>query len=73
MPKLSAYATVIVSRSCPSNEHPRVIMDLEAGVDIIKIFPGELFGPKLSKSILGPLPQALNDANKRRRFIRKRQ
>jgi len=35
-----------------------VIMDLEAGVDIIKIFPGELFGPKIIKSILGPLPQA---------------
>lgn len=35
-----------------------VILDLEAGVDIIKIFPGELFGPQIIKSIHGPLPQA---------------
>lgn len=35
-----------------------VIDCLEAGADIIKIFPGELFGPKIIKSIKGPLPQA---------------
>ena len=31
---------------------------MEAGADIIKIFPGELFGPAIIKAIKGPLPQA---------------
>ena len=31
---------------------------MEAGGDIIKIFPGNLFGPAIIKSIKGPLPQA---------------
>lgn len=31
---------------------------LEAGADILKVFPGELFGPKIIKSLKGPLPQA---------------
>lgn len=31
---------------------------MEAGGDIIKIFPGDLYGPKIIKSIRGPLPQA---------------
>jgi len=31
---------------------------LKSGADIIKIFPGELFGPKIIKAIAGPLPQA---------------
>ncbi|HHW06133.1 MAG TPA: bifunctional 2-keto-4-hydroxyglutarate aldolase/2-keto-3-deoxy-6-phosphogluconate aldolase [Clostridia bacterium] len=31
---------------------------LEAGADIIKIFPGNLFGPKIVKAFKGPLPQA---------------
>lgn len=31
---------------------------MEAGADIIKIFPGELFGPKIISAIKGPLPQA---------------
>lgn len=35
-----------------------VIAGMEAGADIIKVFPGELFGPKILKSIHGPLPQA---------------
>lgn len=35
-----------------------VIECMEAGADIVKIFPGELFGPKIIKSIKGPLPQA---------------
>ena len=30
---------------------------MEAGADIVKIFPGNLFGPKVIKSFLGPLPQ----------------
>ena len=35
-----------------------VVEAMEAGADIIKIFPGELFGPKIIKSILGPIPYA---------------
>ncbi len=31
---------------------------LEAGADIIKVFPGELYGPKIIKAIRGPLPYA---------------
>ncbi len=31
---------------------------LELGVDIIKLFPGELLGPKAIKAIRAPLPQA---------------
>jgi len=30
---------------------------MKAGADIIKIFPGELFGPKIIKAFRGPLPQ----------------
>ena len=35
-----------------------VVEAMEAGADIIKIFPGELFGPTFVKAIRGPLPQA---------------
>ncbi len=35
-----------------------VVEAMEAGADIVKVFPGELFGPKLVKSILGPVPYA---------------
>lgn len=35
-----------------------VIDCMEAGADIIKIFPAELFGPSIIKAIKGPLPQA---------------
>lgn len=31
---------------------------MELGIDIIKIFPGEAFGPKIIRAIKGPLPQA---------------
>jgi 2-dehydro-3-deoxyphosphogluconate aldolase/(4S)-4-hydroxy-2-oxoglutarate aldolase len=31
---------------------------MEAGGDVIKIFPGELFGPAIIKAIKGPLPHA---------------
>jgi 2-dehydro-3-deoxyphosphogluconate aldolase/(4S)-4-hydroxy-2-oxoglutarate aldolase len=31
---------------------------MQAGADIVKIFPGNLFGPKIIKAIHGPLPQA---------------
>ncbi len=35
-----------------------VVECMESGADIVKIFPGELFGPKIIKAIKGPLPQA---------------
>lgn len=35
-----------------------VIRVLESGADIVKLFPGELFGPKAIKAIHGPIPQA---------------
>lgn len=35
-----------------------VITAMEAGADIVKVFPGEAFGPKILKAIKGPLPQA---------------
>ena len=31
---------------------------MEAGADLVKIFPGELFGPAIIKAIKGPLPHA---------------
>ena len=31
---------------------------MEAGADILKIFPAELFGPKIIKAIKGPIPYA---------------
>ena len=34
-----------------------VVAGMEAGADIIKVFPGELFGPKILKSIHGPSPR----------------
>lgn len=35
-----------------------VVQGMEAGAEIIKVFPGELFGPKIIKSIKGPIPYA---------------
>lgn len=35
-----------------------VVEAMEAGADIIKIFPGEAFGPKIIKAIKGPIPYA---------------
>jgi 2-dehydro-3-deoxyphosphogluconate aldolase/(4S)-4-hydroxy-2-oxoglutarate aldolase len=35
-----------------------VIEAMEAGADIIKLFPGEAFGPSIIRAIKGPLPQA---------------
>ncbi len=34
------------------------ITAMEAGCDILKIFPGDLFGPKILKAIHGPVPYA---------------
>lgn len=35
-----------------------IITAMEAGADIIKVFPGSAFGPDFIKAIKGPLPQA---------------
>ncbi len=35
-----------------------VVECMEAGADIVKIFPGELFGPSIIKAIKGPIPYA---------------
>jgi len=35
-----------------------VVEAMEAGADIIKVFPGEAFGPKILKAIKGPIPHA---------------
>lgn len=35
-----------------------VVKALESGADILKVFPGELMGPKVIKAIKGPIPQA---------------
>lgn len=35
-----------------------VIEAMESGADIVKVFPGEAFGPKILKAIKGPVPQA---------------
>lgn len=36
----------------------KVVKAMEAGTDVVKIFPAALFGPKIIKAIKGPLPQA---------------
>jgi 2-dehydro-3-deoxyphosphogluconate aldolase / (4S)-4-hydroxy-2-oxoglutarate aldolase len=35
-----------------------VIRAMECGADLVKLFPGELFGPAAVRAIHGPLPQA---------------
>jgi 2-dehydro-3-deoxyphosphogluconate aldolase/(4S)-4-hydroxy-2-oxoglutarate aldolase len=35
-----------------------VVECMQAGADIIKVFPGELFGPAFIKAIKGPIPYA---------------
>ncbi|MGH9699785.1 MAG: bifunctional 2-keto-4-hydroxyglutarate aldolase/2-keto-3-deoxy-6-phosphogluconate aldolase, partial [Candidatus Acidiferrales bacterium] len=35
-----------------------IISAMEAGADIVKIFPGETLGPGFVKAVKGPLPQA---------------
>lgn len=34
------------------------VLAMEAGADILKLFPGEAFGPQMIKSMMGPLPHA---------------
>ncbi len=35
-----------------------IVECMEAGADVVKIFPGELFGPAIIKAVKGPIPQA---------------
>jgi 2-dehydro-3-deoxyphosphogluconate aldolase/(4S)-4-hydroxy-2-oxoglutarate aldolase len=35
-----------------------IVEAMEVGADIVKIFPGELFGPKIIKAVKGPIPYA---------------
>jgi 2-dehydro-3-deoxyphosphogluconate aldolase/(4S)-4-hydroxy-2-oxoglutarate aldolase len=35
-----------------------VIEAMESGADVVKLFPGEAFGPSIIKAVKGPLPQA---------------
>ncbi|MFY9753955.1 MAG: bifunctional 2-keto-4-hydroxyglutarate aldolase/2-keto-3-deoxy-6-phosphogluconate aldolase [Candidatus Acidiferrales bacterium] len=35
-----------------------IVAAMEAGADIVKLFPGELLGPAFVKAVKGPLPQA---------------
>lgn len=45
--------------SCPGVMDPTGVMRaLTAGADIVKIFPGDIVGPKMIKDIHGPFPQA---------------
>jgi len=36
-----------------------IIVAMEAGVDVVKVFPGNAFGPGFIKAIKGPLPQSV--------------
>lgn len=36
-----------------------MITAMEAGADVIKVFPGSAFGPSFIKAVRGPLPQAV--------------
>lgn len=35
-----------------------IVQAMEAGADVIKVFPGNAFGPDIIKAIKGPIPQA---------------
>ncbi len=35
-----------------------VIAVMESGADVVKVFPGEVYGPAIIKAIKGPIPQA---------------
>lgn len=49
------YQKVVVPGAMTPTE---VKQAMEAGADVVKIFPASLFGPKIIKAIKGPLPQA---------------
>lgn len=35
-----------------------VVLAMECGADVVKVFPGEILGPTFVKAVKGPLPQA---------------
>lgn len=49
------YQKTVIPGAMSVNE---VVDVMETGADAVKIFPGELFGPRIIKAIKGPLPQA---------------
>jgi 2-dehydro-3-deoxyphosphogluconate aldolase/(4S)-4-hydroxy-2-oxoglutarate aldolase len=49
------YQTVTISGAFTPKE---VVESLEAGADIVKLFPAEVVGPQYVKAIKAPLPQA---------------
>jgi len=51
----NSYQKIIMPGAMSVNE---VLKAMKAGADIIKVFPASLFGPKIIKSIKGPIPQA---------------
>lgn len=64
---VSPYLNVEMIKLCNRYQVPtmpgvmtikEVVEAMEAGADILKIFPGGVFGPKFIKDIKGPLPQA---------------
>lgn len=64
---VSPHLNVEVVRMCNRYQVPcmpgamtikEVVECLEAGADIVKVFPAELFGPAIIKAIRGPLPYA---------------
>ena len=52
---VAQYADIVMPGTMTLNG---VLQALEAGADVIKIFPGEILGMKAIKSIHGPIPQA---------------
>ena len=54
-PAFNAETAKLCNRCATITE---VITAMEAGADIVKIFPADLYGPKIIKDIKGPLPQA---------------
>ena len=49
------YQKVIIPGAMTVRE---VMLSMEHGADVVKIFPSGLFGPEIIKAIKGPLPQA---------------
>ncbi len=49
------YRTAVMPGAMTLKE---VVEAMEAGADIIKLFPGEAFGPRMIKAINGPIPCA---------------
>ena len=49
------YQKVVIPGAMTPTE---VVKAMEAGADVVKVFPAALFGPKIIKAIKGPIPQA---------------